>query len=105
MRESEYQTLVIKKLEEIFPGCVVIKNDPTYRQGFPDLTVFYNDRWAVLEVKTSEKARTRPNQEHYVEKLDNMSFAAFIFPDNEEDVLNELQRSFSSRRAARISRS
>lgn len=80
----------------MFPGCIVMKNDPNYIQGIPDLIVLWNDRWAALEVKRSSKASHRPNQEYYVEMMDNMSFSRFIFPQNKEEVLDELQRSFRS---------
>lgn len=103
MRESTYQRDLIKKLREMFPGCEILKNDSSYIQGIPDLTIFYNDRWAMLEVKTSANAEERPNQRHYVETMDQMSFAAFIYPENEEEVLNELQHTFSNRRKARVS--
>ena len=98
MNEGRYKTKVIKKLEALFPGCLILKNDASYVQGIPDLTIFYNDRWAMLEVKISEKASSQPNQEHYIHVLDAMSFAAFIYPENEEAVLNALQSAFGSAR-------
>ncbi len=103
MRESVYQSKIIKKLKVLFPGCVVLKNDSSYIQGVPDLTVLYNDCWAMLEVKASAKAEEQPNQRHYVEQLDGMSFAAFVYPENEEEVMDELQLAFGSRRQAFIS--
>jgi len=103
MLESTYQARLIKKLKVMFPGCIIQKNDPSYTQGFPDLTIFYNDRWAALEVKASEDAPTRPNQPHYVKKLDSMSFAAFIYPENERQVLSDLQHAFNDSRKARVS--
>ena len=96
MNENAYQAKLIKKLEERFPGSVVMKNDPSHRQGIPDLTILWGKCWATLEVKATAKSRVRPNQEFYIEKLDSMSFAAFINPDNEEDVLDALQRTFES---------
>lgn len=90
--EARYQSELIKKLRLLFPDCVILKNDPGYLQGVPDLVIFHEDRYAFLEVKASESAPTRPNQHYYVEKLDAMSFAAFIYPSNEEDVLRALQR-------------
>ena len=91
MRENQYQVQLIVKLKKIFPGCIVLKNDPNYIQGFPDLTVFYRDRWACLEVKRGTGASHQPNQDYYIRYLNDMSFARFISPDNEQEVLNELQ--------------
>lgn len=96
MSERKYQASLIKKLKRLFPGCLVLKNDPTYMQGIPDLLILYNDRWAALEVKASKSAKHRPNQNHYVEHMDDMSFAAFIYPENEEQVLDEVQRAFGA---------
>ena len=96
MLESKFQADLIKDIKKMFPGCVVMKNDSSYIQGIPDLLVLYNDRWASLECKKSEGARKQPNQEYYVEKLDNMSFSRFIFPENKEEVLRELQSAFQT---------
>ena len=89
----------------MFPGCEVLKTDAQYRQGFPDLLILWNEYWATLEVKTSSSSSIRPNQDHYVERLNDMSFAAYIYPENEEEVLNALQQAFKSPRRARISKS
>lgn len=105
MRENKYQANVIKKLEELFPGCVILKNDPEKRQGMLDLTLLWEKHWAVLEVKTSAKASVQPNQEHYIQRLGAMSFAAYIYPENEEEVLSALQQAFESPRRTRISQS
>ncbi len=94
MRESAYQLRLIGTLHEMFPNCVVIKNDSSYLQGIPDLIVLHRHMWAMLEVKMDVRANIQPNQEHYIQLFDEMSFAAFINPDNEEDVLHEIQRAF-----------
>ena len=91
MRESEYQKQLIDKLCLLYPGCVILKNDSSYLQGIPDLVIFYNDRWAMLEVKASATAKVQANQPYYVDLLNRMSFAAFIFPSNEEEVLDDLE--------------
>ena len=96
MLESKFQADLIKDIKNMFPGCVVMKNDSSYIQGIPDLLVLHNDRWASLECKKSEGARKQPNQEYYVEKLDSMSFSRFIFPENKEEVLRELQSAFQA---------
>ena len=94
IKENAFQAALIKDLKTLFPGCVVLKNDPNYIQGFPDLTILYKDRWAVLECKKSLSASKRPNQAYYVDMLEEMSYASFICPENREEVLNELQQAF-----------
>ncbi len=96
MRENEYQKDLKDKIKDLIPGCIVIKNDPTFQQGFPDLTVFYKNRYAVLEVKRSSTERHQPNQDYYVDMLNDWSYSAFIFPENEKEILDELQRSLES---------
>ena len=94
MKEQQFQSQLIKKLEMIFPGCIVVKNDPSYIQGMPDLLVLYKNKWAALECKKSEKSHKQPNQEYYVNSMNDMSYASFVYPENEEEVLDELQQAF-----------
>ena len=89
-RESAFQSRLIHELKERFPGCIVLKNDPTYLQGFPDLLILYGERWAALECKRGEDENHQPNQDWYIERLGQMGFAAFIFPENREAVLMAL---------------
>ena len=98
MTENQYQAKLIKKIKDKFPGCVVLKNDPIYQQGVPDLIILWKDFWASLEVKPRGEFYAQPNQVHFIEKLNEMSFAAFIFPENEEEVLDALQQAFESPR-------
>lgn len=95
MKESNFQHELIKDLKRLFPGCIVMKNDPSYIQGIPDLIVLYQDKWATLECKKSAGAEKQPNQNYYVERMDEMSFSRFIYPENKEEILNELQQAFS----------
>lgn len=105
MLESRFQSKLIKELKKIFPGCIVTKNDPGHIQGIPDLTIFYKNKWATLECKKSADAPIRPNQKYYVDKMNKMSFSRFIYPENKEEVLHDLQRSFKTCGNARLSRS
>lgn len=101
-RESQFQRKLIAELKELFPGCVILKNDPNYIQGFPDLTILYKKHWAVLESKRSEKAHHQPNQDKYVADLGEMSYSSFVYPENKEQVIHELQQAFGTRRKARL---
>ena len=94
--ESTFQKELMDEIREQYPGCVIIKNDPTYIQGFPDWTVFYGDKWAVLEAKREENASKQPNQKYYVDKLNGMSFSRFVYPENKEEVLKDLHMHFTS---------
>lgn len=95
-KEGVFQDELIKELTNLFPGCYILKNDPNYMQGVPDLLILYKDKWAMLECKENSKAKHRPNQDYYVDAFNNMSYASFIFPENKEEVLHGLQQTFES---------
>jgi hypothetical protein len=101
--ESKFQSELIDELEVIFPGCIILKNDSALRTGIPDLTIFYYDRYAILEVKAFEKAIRQPNQGWYIEKFAEWAFGAFIYPENKEEGLNALQQALQPPRSARVS--
>lgn len=96
MTEGEYQNKLREKIEERIPGALIMKTDPTFIQGIPDLLIVKNKKWAALEVKKSKKAPHRPNQDFYVNKMNNWSYAAVIFPENEKEIIDELERAFTT---------
>jgi len=95
MLESKFQKLLIEDLNDLFPGCVILHNDANTIQGFPDLTILYENKWACLECKRSKLASRRPNQEYYVSVLDEMSYSVFVYPGNKDEVLYEIQQIFT----------
>ena len=94
MLENKFQSKLIKEIKDKFPGCIVMKNDASYIQGIPDLLVLNKHKWASLEVKKSANAKRQPNQEYYVDKMDDMGFSRFVHPENKDDVLEELDLYF-----------
>ena len=103
MLERDYQAQLIRKIRRSLPGCIILKNDTDYLQGIPDLLVLYEANWAALEVKPYGDAPNQPNQVYYVCEMNDMSFAAFIYPEIEEDVLYALQQALRTDRSARVS--
>ena len=49
MLESKFQAKLIKEIKENLPGCIVMKTDPNYIQGMPDLLILHKNKWASLE--------------------------------------------------------
>ncbi len=92
MNENKFQANLIREIQTRFPGCIVMKNDSSYIQGIPDLLILYKDRWASLEVKKDEKASHRPNQDYYVQKMNEMSFSKFVYPENKKEIMYELEQ-------------
>ncbi|MCD8373256.1 MAG: hypothetical protein LUD27_08165 [Clostridia bacterium] len=96
MLENKFKTKLINELYNLFPGCFIFHLNPNEYQGLPDLLILYKDKWAALEGKKCKTSSHRPNQDYYVELLNKMSYAAFIYPENKEEILNELQQTFKS---------
>lgn len=96
MLEKDFQSKLIKELKAKYPGAVVLKTDPDYIQGFPDLLILWQKHWAALECKRATDSHVQPNQEFYVDYLNRMSFAAFVKPENKQEVLNAMERLFLS---------
>ena len=93
MSERTFQREIIRALKRVMPDCIVLKADPTHIQGIPDLIVLNGNRWAALECKVSKNAKHQPNQDYYIRKMNDMSYASFIFPENAEEVLNAVSQS------------
>lgn len=102
-REGKYKTALTGRIYDRFPSrCIVVRLNPDNLQGIPDLGVLFEGGfWGLLEAKSSASARHQPNQPFYVQQLNAMCFAAFIYPENEEAVLDELQEEFENHWAAR----
>lgn len=94
MLESQFQAFLKGRLKAEFPDCVILKNDPTYLQGIPDLTVLWGKQWAALECKRDGRAVLQPNQRYFIDKLNSMGFAAVVYPDNAEEVIDAMAKYF-----------
>ncbi len=90
MLENKFKTNLVRTIKSRLPGSIIFHLDPNELQGAPDLLVLYKDKWAALEGKKNANASKRPNQEYYVNRFNQMSFARFIYPENSKEVLDEL---------------
>lgn len=102
--EAAFQLSLIKELEALYPGVIILKNNAQLRQGIPDLIVLYKNKWVMLEVKAAWNSAHQPNQDWYVDVCDDMSFAAFIYPENKDRVFDEIQQTFRTARKARVAK-
>ena len=90
-KENQFQRTLVKEIRDHYNNeCIVTKLDSGYIQGIPDLLILHKDKWATLECKKSKNAHRQPNQQYYVDRMNKMSFSKFIYPENKEEVLNEL---------------
>lgn len=97
MKESKFQAGLIQEIKDMLVDVVVLKNDSSYQQGIPDLLILHPNGWAVLEVKKSLNEPYQPNQEYYIDLLNDWSFAAMICPENKEDILDDLHKALVRR--------
>lgn len=90
IKESDFQAKICKWLRA--KGCIVLKyqQNATTRAGTPDLIFLKDGFWGALEVKRSKNAPFRPGQKEMVKKMDEMSWARVIWPENEKEILKEL---------------
>lgn len=102
-RESRFQTQYQNMLEREFPGLIIVKVQTGYIQGFTDRLLLYADKWAALEFKRSADEVPQVNQPYWVDRLNRMSYAAFVYPENGREVLRDLQFTFQPNRAPRLS--
>lgn len=101
--ESKFQADTIKFIRnELLPDCLLTKGNSASQQGIPDVFIVYYDKWAMLEFKRSARSVHQPNQDYFVELFNEWSFAAFIYPENAEEVLRELQFALAPRGQARV---
>lgn len=94
MLENKFKTKLVSDLKGMFPGCIIAHLDPNEIQGIPDLLILHGNTWASLEGKKSHVSPYQPNQEYYIERMNNMSFSSVVYPENKHEVLEKLQNYF-----------
>ena len=95
MLESQFKRRVIQTIKDMLPEIDLdfIESD---NRSMPDTYILGPGIWAALEFKASDKAPRRPNQEWHINRLNAKGYARFVYPENLEEVLDELERLFTS---------
>lgn len=88
--ESKFQSNLIREIKSKYPECLITKLDAGHTQGLPDILMLHGNKWCCLEVKRDASAKHQPNQDYYVDRLNKMGFARFIYPENKDTVLMEM---------------
>lgn len=95
MRESEFRTKFLHDFKKLSPDIIIEFANANRRNGIPDVIIFYKKKHARLETKKSKDASKRQLQEYYIEYFNKQGiYAAFLMPENKEEVFNELRRYF-----------
>lgn len=93
MGETKFKATFLKMVKDEFPDCIILRTDPTHIRGIADIVILNNDKWVALEFKDYEDAPKQPNQPYYISKMDGMSYASFVYPENSREVFRAIQRS------------
>ena len=91
MKEADFQKTIVRWLRS--KGCLVLKyqQNATTRAGIPDIIFLKEGFWGAIEVKKSKTAKYRPGQKEMVAKMNEMSWAKVVFPENWADTRKELE--------------
>ena len=93
--EKNFKTRLLKRLNNIEHGYFFCKEALALR-GLPDIIGVYKGMFVGLECKKSESESRRstgrtPLQNHILQKIKIAGgFAEFIYPENEDEVLQEM---------------
>lgn len=90
--EAKFQAKVFKELRAQGYKVIKLQANATTSIGTPDCIALKGKFWALLEFKKSKTAPKRPGQQEWIDWANRHSYGAFIYPENEKDVLADLAR-------------
>ena len=90
--EAKTQSKLIKWLKAHGYFVIKTKPGPGVPVGTPDVFAVKEGFWAAFEVKASRNAPFQPLQKRTVEKLNKWSYAKVVYPQNLDEILEELER-------------
>lgn len=89
-KESAFQSDLLRWLR--LKGCFVIKLQagPGVPIGTPDILFAHNGFYGFIEVKLNKRSRLQPGQKEMVKKLNDMSYAKIVYPENFSELEEDL---------------
>lgn len=91
--EGNFKKSFCSKLRKL--GCTVFQNQGVgVPRGFPDTSVLLPEGLTIyIEFKASKRAKFQPLQKEWNKKLLDRQYFAFIaYPENEDEVMDEIKR-------------
>lgn len=89
--KKSFQTRVKRAVHPL--AILQYKQDSTTVAGFPDTIIVLEGITIFIEFKKSRTAKFRPGQKEWIEKLNNNGHFAFVcYPENADEVLEEIKR-------------
>lgn len=92
--EREFEKDFMEDLDEVLPNGHWIKGNSQMQQGIPDRMFLHGEHWAMLEFKRETDSAKQENQDWFIEKFNNMSYAKIVTPENAQEVIDEIQATF-----------
>ena len=95
MLESEFKKKFCARVKRAVKPITILqyKQDATTVTGFPDTIIILEGITVFIEFKKSKTAKFRPGQKEWIEKLkDKGHFAWVCYPENADDILEEIKR-------------
>lgn len=80
MKESSFQQGVIRWLRSKGAWCMKVQAGPGVPSGTSDVFFCKDGFYGWLEVKASKSAKKQPHQQEFVDKMDEWSYARFVWP-------------------------
>lgn len=92
--ESTFEKEFCKALRQTLGERYTYTFKLTAAKGIPDRLILYKDKYALLEFKQYKNAKKQPGQETWVGHFDNLAYAAIVYPENAEKVMQDILNYF-----------
>ena len=89
-KESDFQRDLLRFLRLKGCFCIKLQAGPGVPTATPDILFCHYGFYGFIEVKLSKRSRLQPGQRESVAKLNEMSYAKIIYPENFSELEEDL---------------